>query len=200
MDGLQVRKQAQSCLQDVLRSFQGLAVLVLASEEITGIFERFLLLAGGSNPTSLDAEREGPRGAMEVLYIMNALKDCIPLMSMRPTNVFLKYCMPLLDLQQSVVTRSVLEILQSLCSSPTSEVAPEVLLDLLCSLSLSITDKEKSADGMASTARLLDVGIKKVYQLNREICIVKLPITFNALGGWFSFLRFVILDLDYIIW
>ncbi|KAG1334382.1 RRP12-like protein [Cocos nucifera] len=177
-----VRKQSHVCLQNVLQSFQGLSVLVSASEGITAIFERFLLLAGGCNPMSSAAEREGPRGAMEVLYILNALKDCIPLMSMKSTNVILKYCKPLLDLRQSVVTRSILEILQSLCSSPTSVVAPEVLLDLLCSLALSITDKEKSADGMASTARLLNVGIKKVYQLNRQICIVKLPVTFNALG------------------
>ncbi|XP_010917404.1 uncharacterized protein [Elaeis guineensis] len=177
-----VRKQSHVCLRVVLQSFQGLSVLVSASEGIMAIFERFLLLAGGSNPMSSAAEREGPRGAMEVLYILNALKDCIPLMSMKSTNVILKYCKPLLDLRQSVVTRSILEILQSLCSSPTSEVAPEVVLDLLCSLALSITDKEKSADGMASTARLLNVGIKKVYQLNRHICIVKLPITFNALG------------------
>nr|XP_010932375.1 RRP12-like protein [Elaeis guineensis] len=177
-----VRKQSHSCLQDVLQSFQGLAVLVLASEGITGIFERFLLLAGGSNSTSSAAEGEGPRGALEVLYILNALKDCLPLMSIKSINVILKYCKPLLDLRQSVVTRSILEILVSFCSSPTSEVAPEVLLDLLCSLALSIPDKEKSADGMASTARLLHVGTKKVYQLNRKMCIVKLPITFNALG------------------
>lgn len=143
------------------------------------MFERFLLLAGSSKTANLNAEGV-TGGALEVLYILSALKDCLLFMSLKFTNVILKYCKTLLDLRQSVVTRSVMDILQALCCSPTAEVGPELLLELLSALSNS--DKEKSADILASIARLLHVGTKKVYDLNREICVVKLPATFSSLG------------------
>ncbi|WOL06526.1 hypothetical protein Cni_G15260 [Canna indica] len=175
-----VRKECYSCLSDVLRSFQNLPVLVSASEAITSKFERVLLLAGGSSADSTASE--GPKGAMQVLYVLNALKDCLPLMEMKFTNKILEYCKKLLELRQSIVTRCIMEVLYAHCSSPTAKSAPGILQDLLCSLAISVPDKEKSADQMASTARLLHFGTRKVYDLNRQICIVKLPIIFNALG------------------
>ncbi|KAF8401126.1 hypothetical protein HHK36_014430 [Tetracentron sinense] len=173
-----VRKQSHLCLRDVLRSFQRSAMLAPASEGITNIFERFLLLAGGSNSNA----SQGKKGAQEVLYVMDALKDCLPLMSMKFTSSIMKYFKSLMELHQPLVTRRITDSLHVLCLHPTSEVAPDVLLDLLCSLSSSASANENSVDGMMFTARLLDVGIRKVYLLNRQICIVKLPIVFNALG------------------
>ncbi|KAG6501722.1 RRP12-like protein [Zingiber officinale] len=174
-----VRKECHTCMSDVLRNFQHHPVLLIASEVITSNFERYLLLAGGSYEDS--APSEGPKGAMLVLYILNALKVCLPLMAMKYTNTILKYCKKLLELQQPIVTRCIMEVLYAHCSSPTARVSPELLQDLLCSLALTVPE-EKSADYMASTARLLHFGTRKVYDLNKEICIVKLPIIFNSLG------------------
>lgn len=155
-----------------------------ASEGIIRVFERFLLLAGGSDPTGSNAG-EGPKGAMEVLYILGALKDCLPLMSPKFTTTILKHFKSLLELQQPIVTRHIVTILHALCSSQSSEFAPEVLLDLLCMLASSLSIREKSVDGMTFMAHLLHVGIRKVYALNRQICVVKLPVVFNTLGGLF---------------
>ncbi|OVA08308.1 putative domain NUC173 [Macleaya cordata] len=174
----QVRKQSHSCLCDVLQSFQRSAVLAPASEGITKIFERFLLLAGESNSNA----SEGPRGAQEVLYILDALKDCLPLLSLKFISSVLNYFKSLSKLHQPLVTRRITDSLHALCIHPTSEVAPEVLVDLLCSLASSVSQSEKSVDSMTFTARLLDVGIRKVYPLNRQICVVKLPAVFSALG------------------
>ncbi|URE31142.1 NUC173 domain [Musa troglodytarum] len=175
-----VRKECHSCLSGVLRSFQNLAVLMPASEDITAIFERFLLLAGGSSADSSPSKCS--RGAMQVLYIFNAMKDCLPLMAVKHMNTILKYCKRMLDLRQLIVTRCIMEVLHALCSSPTVEVAPELLQNLFCSLALSVSDNEKSPDQMASTARLLYVGTRKIYDLDKQICIVTLPVIFNALG------------------
>ncbi|KAJ8491333.1 hypothetical protein OPV22_013054 [Ensete ventricosum] len=175
-----VRKECHSCLSDVLRSFQNLPVLMPASEDITAIFQRFLLLAGGSSADSSPSECS--RGAMQVLYIFNAMKDCLPLMAVKHMNTILKYFKRLLDLRQLIVTRCIMEVLHTLCRSPTVEVAPELLQNLFCSLALSVSDNEKSPDQMASTARLLYVGTRKIYDLNKQICIVTLPVIFNALG------------------
>ncbi|XP_028120905.1 RRP12-like protein [Camellia sinensis] len=172
-----VRRQSHMCLRDVLLSFQRTSVLAPASEAITNVFERFLLLAGGSNASS----SERPKGAQEVLYILDALKDCLPLLSLKFSTSILKYFKSLLELRQPLVTRRITNSLNALCLHPTVELSPEVLLDLLCSLGLSISANEMSVDDMTFTARLLDIGMKKIYSLNRQICIVKLPPIFNAL-------------------
>ncbi|KAK2985261.1 hypothetical protein RJ640_009169, partial [Escallonia rubra] len=177
-DRPKVRRQSHVCLRDVLLSFQGTSLLATASESISNIFERFLLLAGGSNATP----SEGPKGAQEVLYILDALKDCLPLMSMKFSTNILKYFKSLLELHQPLVTRRITDSLNVLCLHPTGEVSSEVLLDLLCSLAISVSANETSADNMTFAARLLDVGMKKIYTLNRQLCVVKLPVVLSALG------------------
>lgn len=179
---MQVRKQSHTCLKDMLQSFQRLNILVPASEEITSTFERFLLLAGGSNSQD-QTEGERSKGAMEVLYMLGALKECLPLMAPKSTNIILKYCKTLLGLHQPVVTRGVLEILQAICVRETNGIDPVVLLDLLCSIGLSVLVEEKSGDELAAVARLLCLGMKKVYNLNKEMAVMKLPLVFNSLRG-----------------
>ncbi|TQD93685.1 hypothetical protein C1H46_020689 [Malus baccata] len=172
-----VRRQSHLCLRDVLQSFQGTPLLAPASEGITNLFERFLLLAGGSKA---DAS-EGPKGAQEVLYVLDGLKECLFLMSIKCKTNVLKYYKTLLELRQPLVTKRITDSLNILCLNPLSDVSSEVLLDLLCSLALSISTNETSVDGMTFTARLLGTGMGKVYSLNRQICVVKLPLVFNAL-------------------
>lgn len=172
-----IRRQSHLCLRDVLQSFHGMPAVVPASEGLTSMFERFLLLAGGSKGDAT----EGSRGAQEVLYVLDALKECLPFMSLKHTTNTLKYFKTLLELRQPLVTRRVTDGLSALCLYPTSEVSPEALLDLLCSLAHLVSTSETSVDGMTFTARLLDAGMKKVYSLNRQICVVKLPLIFNAL-------------------
>ncbi|KAF2304163.1 hypothetical protein GH714_028179 [Hevea brasiliensis] len=171
-----VRKQANTCSRDVLQGFQGTPALIPASEGITNTLERFLLLAGGSNTN----ETEGPRGAQEVLYILDTLKECLPLISMKCKN-HLKYYKTLLELRQPVVTRRITDSLNVICLHMTSDVSSEALLDLLCSLALSASANETSVDNLTFTARLLDSGMRKVYSLNRQICVVKLPLIFSTL-------------------
>uniref|UniRef100_A0A0E0K602 Uncharacterized protein n=1 Tax=Oryza punctata TaxID=4537 RepID=A0A0E0K602_ORYPU len=177
-----VRKQSHSCLRDILLSFQRQAVLVPASEGITRCFERFLLLAGGSNAVNTDVAEGGPKGAKEVLYILNALKCCLPLMSSKPSNTIVKYFKALLDLHQPILTRSILEILHAVGDSSTVQLKSDVLLDIVCSLGLSVSVERKSGDEMASIARLLNVATRKIYNQNKNICVVKLPLVFTSLG------------------
>nr|GLL17907.1 RRP12-like protein [Ipomoea trifida] len=181
-DRPKVRKQSHICLREVLQKFQMspmlTALLVPASEAIGNVFERSLLLAGGSNASA----PEGPKGAQEVLYILDALKICLPFMSVKSSVSILKYFKSLLELRQPLVTRRITDGINALCIHPTGEVSPEVLLDLLCSLATSISAHESSADSMTFTSRLLDVGMKRIYSLNRQICVVKLPVVFSALS------------------
>lgn len=162
-----------------MQSFRGTPAAAPASEGLTSTFERFLLLAGGSKGDAA----EGSRGAQEVLYVLDSLKECLPFMSLKYTSNTLKYYKTLLELRQPLVTRRITDGLSALCLCPTSEVPPEALLDLLCSLAHLVSASETSVDGMTFTARLLDAGMRQVYSLNRQMCVVKLPLIFNALRG-----------------
>ncbi|CAM0943669.1 unnamed protein product [Alopecurus aequalis] len=177
-----VRNQAHSSLRDILLSFQRQAVLVPASKAISSVFERFLLLAGGSNDANKGSAAEGPKGAKDLMCILNALKGCLHLMASKPSNLILKYFRPLLDLHAPEVTRNILEILHVAGDSPTVQLKPDVLLDLMCSLGVSVSTERKSGDELASIARLLNVGTRKVYSQNRNMVVVKLPLIFTSLG------------------
>lgn len=160
-------------------------LLASASESLTKVFERFLLLAGGSNTNA----SEGPKGAQEVLYVLDALKYCLPYMSSKSSTSILKYFKSLLELRLPLVTRRVMDALNAVCLSQPGELSSEALLDLLCYLATSVSANESSGDGMTFTARLLDIGMRQVYSLNRQMCVVKLPIVFTALSGGFLFIQ-----------
>ncbi|XP_023756589.1 uncharacterized protein LOC111905146 [Lactuca sativa] len=170
-----VRRQSHICLRDVMQGFRETPVLSPASEAIASTFERFLLLAGGSNTNTSEGSR-----AQEVLYVLDALKDTLPLMSVKFSTKILNYFKSLLALHQSAATRRITDALYLLCLQPTVEVSPEVLMDLLCSLAVSVSSNEMSGDNLTFTARLLDSGMKKAFSLNRQTCVIKLPVVFSA--------------------
>nr|GEV58478.1 hypothetical protein [Tanacetum cinerariifolium] len=175
---LKVRRQAHVCLREVMQGFQNTSLLPPASEAIATTFERSLLLAGGSSNN--DNNKEQSSKALEVLYVLDALKDILPLMSVKFSNKILNYFKSLLALHQTAATRRITDALYLLCIQPTLEVSPDALIDLLCSLAISVSSNEMSGDSMTFTARLLDAGMKKVFSLDRQTCVVKLPVVFSA--------------------
>ncbi|PRQ47070.1 hypothetical protein RchiOBHm_Chr2g0095731 [Rosa chinensis] len=172
-----VKRQSHLRLHDVLQSFQGTSLHSPASQGITDLFKRFILLAGGTKP----AASEGPKGSLEVLYLLDAFKECLALMSTKNKNEILELFKPLLGLQNPVVTRRITDGLYRLCLEPCPDVSPQILLDQLCLLSLSVSNNKTSVDDMTFTARLLNIGMTKVYSLNRQLCVIKLPTVFSAL-------------------
>jgi ribosomal RNA-processing protein 12 len=184
------------CLRDSLSRFQETSALASASEGIEKIFERSLLLAGGSKTNAT----EGSKGAQEVLYVLDALKECLPLMSMKYRTSVLNHFKTLMELHQPLVTRRITDSLYFLLLVPDVNVSPEALRDLISSIALTVSTNETSADAMTFAARLLDVGMSKMYSLSRELCVTMLPVVFNALKGlFFSFqdvIMFTFLGLE----
>ncbi|KAJ0932850.1 hypothetical protein HanPSC8_Chr04g0178411 [Helianthus annuus] len=164
-----------------MQGFQETSVLSPASEAIATTFEKFLQLAGGldTNPNPNPNPQEGSR-AQEVLYVLDSLKDTLPLMSLKFSTKILYYFKYLLALHQPEATRRITDALYLLCLQPTVDVSPEALVDLLCSLATSVSSNEMSGDNLSFVARLLDAGMKKVFSLNRHACVVKLPVVFSA--------------------
>ncbi|KAI3681817.1 hypothetical protein L6452_36622 [Arctium lappa] len=101
-------------------------------------------------------------------------------MSVKFSTKILNYFKSLLVLHQPAATRRITDALYLLCLQPTVEVSPEALIDLLCSLAVSVSSNEMSGDNLTFTARLLDAGMKKVFSLNWQICVIKLPVVFST--------------------
>ncbi|KNA13159.1 hypothetical protein SOVF_119210 [Spinacia oleracea] len=177
---IKVRKQSHVCIRDVLQTFHRTPLLAPASEAFTNMFEKLLLLAGASKGAPAE------KGAQEILHVLDALKDCLPYISMKYKTSILKHYKILLGVSKPLVTRRITDSLYVLCLDPSVEVKPEVLVDLLSSLAVSVPVNEMSADDMNFTARLLDVGMRKVYNLNRQMCYEKLPLVFSALQDIFG--------------
>lgn len=178
---MQVRRYGGTSLRDLLKSLHGSPLLLPASEGLFNLFERFLLLAGGSSSSSA----QDSEGALKVLYILAALNECLTFMPVKFATSILKRFKTLLELQHPIVTNHIISILLAFCSSPSSEAGSEILLDLLCSLASYASEKEKSPDKMTRVARLLLVGVRKVYSINQQICASKLPTIFCSYGGNF---------------
>lgn len=175
-----VRQESHQCIRDVLQSFQGSPLIAPASEGITNVFRRLILLTGESQGAPAE------KGAQEILHVLEALKDCLPYISMKYKTTILKFYKTLLGVRKPLVTRRVTDSLNILCLHPNVEVSAEALVDLLVSLAGCVVMEETSADGLTFTARLLDVGMRKTHTLNRQICIDRLPPVLNALQDIFG--------------
>ena len=71
-----------------------------------------------------------------------------------------------------------MEFLHAVGGSPTEQFKPDMLLDLMCFLRT-----RKSGDELASVAGRLNIGTRKVYNQNKHISVVKLPLVFTSLGN-----------------
>ncbi|MED6200947.1 hypothetical protein PIB30_090241 [Stylosanthes scabra] len=176
-----VRRQSHLCLRDVLLNFQKSSLLASASEEVKTLLESLLLLDDGADAKA----SKGTARAQQILYILDTLKESLPFLSLKCKTRILECYKILLHFHQPLVTRRITDGLSSLCLYPTSEVLPGPLLDLLSSLASSIKSTTPG-DEMTFTARLLATGMNKVYLLNRQICVVTLPLVLNALKSMFT--------------
>lgn len=175
-----MRLQLWSCLCDVLRSFQGTMLIEPASEAITALFKKWFPCG---EPIAVGSQ--GRIVAFPGMFVLDTLIECLFLMSTKYKLAILNDFKILLELRFAVTTRRITDCLHKLCVNNPSpdDVPPQLLLDLLCSLSHSVYKNDSREHNPIFTARLLKIGVAKVYSSNRQICVMKLPIVFNALKG-----------------
>ena len=123
-----------------------------------------------------------------MLYILSALKECLALMSKKHIATVIDGFKILLITRDAFIARPVIDSLNALCLNTASEVPVEALVEVLYHAAVLFSAPETSADAMTSTARLLKVGMMRAFNLNRDICVVKLPGVFNGLKGMLLYL------------
>ncbi|KAG0609787.1 hypothetical protein M758_7G013900 [Ceratodon purpureus] len=174
-----VRKRAQLCMTEVLSSLQGTHALGTASEVVFNLFEQSL------NSVSNKSQGNSTTGAVEVLHMLGALKQLLPLLSVKSIGRILPYLAQLHELQQPMVTRSVLDTLQALCMYSSAEIPPVALGDILGRLGalLASGEKRSSVDEVTVVTRILQHGFQKLWNADRTLCVAKVPAVFHSLTG-----------------
>lgn len=177
-----VRKRAQLCMTEVLSSLQGKPALETASEVVYNLFEQSLNSV--SKPLSGKSENS-TTGAVEALHMLGALKQLVPLLSVKSIGRILPHLAHLHKLQQPMVTRSVLDTLQALCMNSSAEVPPIAFGDVLGRLGAMLVTGEKrsSVDEVTVVTRILQHGFQKLWKADRGLCVTKLPAVFHSLVG-----------------
>ncbi|MED6139816.1 hypothetical protein PIB30_087539 [Stylosanthes scabra] len=74
-----VRRQSHLSLRDILLNFQNSSLLASASEEVKKFLESHLLLDDGADANA----SEGIVRAQQILYILDALKESLPFLSLK---------------------------------------------------------------------------------------------------------------------
>lgn len=180
----QVREQQWSCLREVLRSLQGTMLIDPASEAITELFKKWFPCG---EPIAVGSP--GRTVARPAMFVLDTLTECLFLMSTKYKLAILNDFKIILELLRSpVTTRRITDCLRNLCdNNPSPDVPPPLLLDLLCSLAHSVYKNENPIEHNTKfTARLLSIGVAKIYSSNRQLCVMKLPVVFNALKGMYT--------------
>lgn len=174
-------------MAEVLTGLQGMHALTTASEVVVDLFERSLTLV--SRFLSGRAEKNpvisGTSGAVEVLHMLGALKQLLPLLSSKAIGRILPHLAKLHELQQPMVTRSVLDTLQTLCMYSNADIPAPALGDILGRLGALLAQGEKraSVDEVTVVSRVIQHGFQKLYIADRDLCVSNLPSVFHSLAG-----------------
>ncbi|KAI5064175.1 hypothetical protein GOP47_0020845 [Adiantum capillus-veneris] len=185
-----VRKRAHECSADALRKFQNSASRTMASEAVVSLFERSFLAVSqnkGRNSADKAAGKSGTTEALQILYLLNALKLLLPLLSGKSIGKVLSIFNKLLDLEQPFLSRQIFNTLQPLCTDLNAEIPAAALSNLLERLAAMIVEEKKAGDESMVAARILVKGMEKLYSLDSQSCALKLPLIFQSLAGMLAF-------------
>ncbi|KAM5547225.1 hypothetical protein ABKV19_001632 [Rosa sericea] len=177
VSSIEVREQAGLCVHDTLQSFRGTPLFGPASKTITDLLmKKYLPPRAESNTDGVNSIDQ-----LKAIHTLNLVVLCLGAMSTEDRTAVLVYFKDLLELHHTYVTRLITDVLYRFCLNPPSpDVDLELLLHLICSICLSVS-QHKTNYIMKTIAGLLNFGVPKVYSLNKQICKIKLPIMFDAL-------------------
>ncbi|MCO5571960.1 hypothetical protein L7F22_025711 [Adiantum nelumboides] len=185
-----VRKRAHECTADALRRCQNSASLSMASEAVVSLFESsFLALSQSKKSNSGDKAlgKSGNTVALQILHLLNALKLILPLLSGKSIGKVLTIFKKLLDLEQPFLSRQIFNTLQPLCTDLNAEIPAMALSNVLERLAVMILEEKKAGDESMVAARVLVKGMEKLYSLDKQFCVLKLPSAFQSLAGVLEF-------------
>ncbi|KAL3700630.1 hypothetical protein R1sor_018652 [Riccia sorocarpa] len=182
-----VRKCAQKCVSQMLMGFQRHPVFTAASDAVVSLFESMLKAVIGP---ALGQTQEkvkvapGTAGAVEVLHMLGALQLMLPVISGKAVGRILPVLADLIQLRQKLLTRRILDTMQELAVSPTSEIPVNEFANALGTLaSYFSTSGKKDVDEVPVATRLIQSGFERLHTLEPSVSASKLPSVFASIAG-----------------
>ncbi|KAJ9506030.1 hypothetical protein QJQ45_002495 [Haematococcus lacustris] len=186
-----VRKRAQSGLVEVLAALQRAPLLPLVSEAVARAAVAVLpgpeaaarAAAAASNKARNSAEEAIAAAVASALHMIGALKELLPLMAGPAVKAVVDQLFPLYPLRQPLLSRHTTQALTSLCTSPSSHLAPSTLADILMVV-INAGDAvwvRSDADAILSLTRLLEGGFIRLAQADPGLCAARLARAVHAL-------------------
>lgn len=162
---LQVRKCAQDCVLNVLKSLESSTAIKRASKSVLSLFKTYMKVAVdicASNSASRDKTLSKP-DQLEVLHMLNLLKLLLPYLSAEASLEALLELQKLMTAKFSVLTRHIFDVLKSMFESlGADDLIPEAD-GLIKSLASYISWRGNPLDTVLSAAYLLKSSINKVH-------------------------------------
>ncbi len=131
------------------------------------------------------AQSSNTTGAVEVLHMIGALKQLLPHLSAKAIGRILPHLGMLHELQQPLLTRTVLDTLQALCMSPSADIPAASLGEILGRLGslLSSGERRNSVDEVTVISHVIQHGFDRLHGADHHLCVTKLPAVFHSLAG-----------------
>ena len=158
----------------------------MASDVIVMLFEKLFLAVSQTkeeNSADKSSGKSDSGAALQILYLLNALKLLLPLMSGKSIGRLLVFFTKLLELRQTFLSRQILNTLHPLFSNSVTDIPSGILTELLEKLAEMISEDRKAGDENMVAARVLRNGMEKLNAIDPKACALKLPLVFQSLAG-----------------
>ncbi|EFJ18450.1 hypothetical protein SELMODRAFT_178120 [Selaginella moellendorffii] len=177
-----VRRRAHLCAAQVLSSFHGSAALDKASDLVASSFEECaspFLAKGKSN-------EDAAAGALKLLHMIGAMRLLLPAMSPKTIARVLPSITLLITLKQSLVTRSVLNVLLSLGRRSRTGVSSAALVGVIRAVLSLVAADNRDVDEVMTAVHVIEQGLSNLYAIDPKLCAGQLPAPFDAITDLFA--------------
>ncbi|CAI0374942.1 unnamed protein product [Linum tenue] len=186
-----LRRAAQECLVEVLKSFSSSDTIKEASKLVLSLLKSYTPLAVSLNESETvdasNAEASLNSKHLELLHVLNLLKATIPHLSVK---IGCKILAELVKLMASCFlphTRNVFQIAEVFLTTSTNEVIGPHVEDIANSLASYVLSEEKNpVDTVFSAARLLKVVLDKLQARGSCSWMKTFPTILGRLTGLLS--------------
>lgn len=187
---MQVRKCAQTCIQDIFTSFEDLDIRKKASEFIDSLFERYagsiIQLSHVSYSVS-NFEAPSEPILVESLQFLDVLKLVIPSLSIEVgLNILDKLIDRMRPKEYTALTRHILMITDAYFSVYHFDAISPILGKIIPSFCQYLSQgANKPVDTKDTVLKLLRSAIYRVNVMDHDLCVQWLPVVIRSIIGAF---------------
>ncbi|XP_057982084.1 uncharacterized protein LOC131167333 isoform X2 [Malania oleifera] len=176
-----VRKCAQTFVETVFRSFGCSTVIKEASRMVFSFLKGYVPMAVRlTNSRTLDGSKPEH---LEVLHMLNLLKQIVPYSSVKVSSKVLSELYKLMRSQFSVLTRRIFDIIEVFFETSRVEMIACEAENIIISLVSYVSLRQNPMDTVVSAATLLKCALDRLHVGEPSMWRRNLPLVFDSIAG-----------------